>query len=48
VRYAYKQLVVPHLDMDLAAKVMDASKSEQQPKQKRARRDGSVGPVFEK
>jgi hypothetical protein len=24
VRYAYKQLVVPHLDMDLAAKVMDA------------------------
>jgi hypothetical protein len=24
VRYAYKQLVVPHIDMDLAAKVMDA------------------------
>ena len=24
VRYAYKQLVVPHLDMDLATKVMDA------------------------
>jgi Putative metallopeptidase len=24
VRYAYKQLIVPHLDMDLAAKVMDA------------------------